>query len=326
MHAIVITEPGGPDVLTWQEVPDPVPGPDEVVIDIAASAVNRADLAQRQGFYPPPPGAPPYPGLECAGTISAVGENVTAWHEGDEVCALLSGGGYAEKVAVPHGQLLPKPRNLTIESAAALPEVACTVYANIFLFAKLAKGELVLIHGGSSGIGTMAIQLAKAAGARVAVTARSEEKLARCRELGADITINYKTQDFAESLRNQADVILDIVGGSYLGRNLDALAVNGRLTIIGLQGGARAELDLSVLHRKRGAIYASTIRSRPHDEKARIVAGVRQDVWPLVEAGQVMPVIDTVLPMTEAPRAHQLMAGSAHVGKIVLRTPDRLNP
>jgi putative PIG3 family NAD(P)H quinone oxidoreductase len=321
MHAIVITEPGGPDVLTWQQVPDPVPGPDEVVIDIAASAVNRADLAQRQGFYPPPPGAPPYPGLECAGAISRVGENVTAWHEGDEVCALLSGGGYAEQVAVPQGQLLPKPANLTIEAAAALPEVVCTVYANIFQFAKLAKGELILIHGGSSGIGTMAIQLAKAAGARVAVTARSEEKLAKCRELGADITINYKTADFAEALRDQADVILDIMGASYLGRNLDALAVNGRLAIIGLQGGARAELDLSVLHRKRGAIYASTIRARPHHEKAQIVAGVRRDVWPLVEAGQVMPVIDTELPVREAARAHQLMAGSAHVGKIVLLVP-----
>lgn len=318
MRAIVITEPGGPDVLRWQEVPDPVPGPDEVVVDVAASAVNRADLAQRQGFYPPPPGAPPYPGLECSGTISAVGADVTGWREGDEVCALLSGGGYAEKVVVPHGQLLPKPANLTLTAAAALPEVVCTVYANVFQFAKLTSGELFLTHGGSSGIGTMAIQLAKAAGARIAVTAGSAAKLTRCRELGADIAINYKTEDFAAVLKDQADVILDIMGASYLARNVATLAVNGRLAIIGLQGGARAELDLSVLHRKRGTICASTIRSRPHDEKARIVAGVRADVWPLIEAGQVVPVIDTELPMTEAARAHQLMADSNHVGKIVL--------
>jgi len=324
MHAIVITEPGGPDVLKWQQVPDPVPGPDEVVIDTAASAVNRADLVQRQGFYPPPPGAPPYPGLECSGTISALGENVTGWQVGDEVCALLSGGGYAERVPVPHGQLLPRPANLRLTEAAALPEVACTVYANIFQVARLAKDELVLIHGGGSGIGTMAIQLAKAAGARIAVTAGSEAKLARCRELGADITINYKTEDFAEVLKDQADVILDIMGASYLGRNVAALAVNGRLTIIGMQGGARAELDIGVLHRKRGTIYASTIRARPHDEKAQIVAGVREYVWPLVEAGQVAPVIDTELPMTEAARAHRLMADSNHVGKILLVTPDRV--
>jgi len=325
MHAIVITKPGGPDVLTWQQVPDPVPGPDEVVIDIVASAVNRADLMQRQGLYPPPPGAPPYPGLECSGTISAVGENVTAWQPGDEVCALLSGGGYAERVAVSQGQVLPRPANLPLAAAAALPEVACTVHSNIFQLAHLAKGELILIHGGSSGIGTMAIQLARAAGARVAVTAGSAAKLARCRELGAEITINYKTEDFAEVLRNQADVILDIMGASYLKRNLDTLAANGRLSIVGLQGGARTEIDLRALTGKRAAIYATTLRARPHDEKARIVAAVREHVWPLIEAGQVMPVIDTEVPMPEAARAHQLVGDSAHVGKVLLTTtPDRV--
>ncbi len=318
MHAIVITHPGGPNVLSWQQVPDPVPGPDEVVIDVAASAVNRADLMQRQGLYPPPPGAPPYPGLECAGTISAVGESVTAWHEGDEVCALLAGGGYAERVAVSQGQVLPRPANLPLTAAAALPEVACTVYSNIFQLAHLTGGELILIHGGGSGIGTMAIQLARAAGARVAVTAGSAAKLARCRELGAEITINYKTEDFAEVLRDQADVILDIMGASYLQRNLDTLAANGRLSIVGLQGGARTEIDLRSLHGKRAAIYATTLRARPLDEKARIVAAVREHVWPLIETGKVMPVIDTEVPMPEAARAHQLVADSAHVGKVLL--------
>jgi putative PIG3 family NAD(P)H quinone oxidoreductase len=318
MRAITIAEPGGPEQLVWAEVTDPVVAAGEVLIQVTATAVNRADILQRMGFYTPPPGASPYPGLECSGRVVEVGAGVGGFLPGDEVVALLAGGGYAELVAVPAGQVAPLPKGMSALDAGGLMETVCTVWSNVFMLAGLRADESFLVHGGAGGIGTMAIQLAKAAGARIAVTARSEEKLARCRELGADITINYKTADFADELRDQADVILDIVGGSYLGRNLDALAVNGRLAIIGLQGGARAELDLSVLHRKRGAIYASTIRARPHDEKARIVAGVRRDVWPLVEAGQVVPVIDTELPMREAARAHELMAGSAHVGKILL--------
>jgi putative PIG3 family NAD(P)H quinone oxidoreductase len=326
MHAIVITEPGAPDVLRWQQVPDPVPGPDEVLIEIAASAVNRADLLQRQGFYDPPPGSPPYPGLECSGRIAAAGSTVTQWKEGDEVCALLAGGGYAERVAVPQGQVLPKPANLSLTEAAALPEVACTVYSNVVQLAGLRRDELLLVHGGSSGIGTMAIQLAKAMGARVACTAGSEAKLAKCRELGADITVNYKDGDFvaAVSEAGGADVILDIIGAKYLQRNIEALAVNGRLAIIGMQGGSRAELDIGAMHAKRTALYATTLRARPPAEKAAIVKGVLDEVWPLIVAGQIAPVIDTELPMPEAAQAHRLMAASTHIGKILLRTPNRL--
>ena len=326
MHAIVITEPGAPDVLRWQQVPDPVPGPDEVLIEIAASAVNRADLLQRQGFYDPPPGSPPYPGLECSGRIAAAGSTVTQWKEGDEVCALLAGGGYAERVAVPQGQVLPKPANLSLTEAAALPEVACTVYSNVVQLAGLRRDELLLVHGGSSGIGTMAIQLAKAMGARVACTAGSEAKLAKCRELGADITVNYKDGDFvaAVSEAGGADVILDIIGAKYLQRNIEALAVNGRLAIIGMQGGSRDELDIGAMHAKRTALYATTLRARPPAEKAAIVKGVLDEVWPLIVAGQIAPVIDTELPMPAAAQAHRLMAASTHIGKILLRTPNRL--
>ena len=249
MHAVVITEPGGPEVLRWTEVEDPVPGAGEVLVDIVASAVNRADLMQRQGFYPPPPGAPPYPGLECSGTIAATGPGVTGWQPGDEVCALLAGGGYAEKVAVPAGQLLPAPRAGSLRTAAALPETVCTVYSNVFLGARLSAGETLLVHGGASGIGTTAIQLAKSAGATVAVTAGSAEKLEACRELGADILINYREKDFVQSIMDLtdghgADVILDIMGAAYLARNVDALAADGRIANIGMQGGAKAELDI----------------------------------------------------------------------------------
>ena len=326
MHAIVITKPGDPEVLQWQEVPDPEPGPDDVLIEIAASAVNRADLMQRQGLYPPPPGAPKYPGLECSGTVIGVGANVAGWQAGDEVCALLTGGGYAERIAVPQGQVLPKPAGTALTEAAALPEATCTVYSNIFQLAHLKAGELILIHGGSSGIGTMAIQLAKAIGARVACTAGSTEKLERCRELGAEITIDYKSTDFVQALREAggADVILDIMGASYLQRNLEALAVNGRLSIIGMQGGRRAELDLGMLHAKRASLFATTLRARPTAEKAAIVAAVRANVWPLIASGQVRPVIDTELPMPQAAQAHQLMATSGHVGKILLLAPNKV--
>jgi putative PIG3 family NAD(P)H quinone oxidoreductase len=325
MHAVVITEPGGPEVLQWTEVPDPVAGPGEVVIDVAASAVNRADVMQRQGFYPPPKGAPPYPGLECSGTVAAVGDGVTGWQPGDQVCALLAGGGYAEKVAVPAGQLLPVPQTTTLAEAAALPETVCTVYSNVFQGARLVKGETLLVHGGGSGIGTTAIQLGKHAGAIVAVTAGSEHKLEACRQLGADILINYREDDFAEKLLEAtgghgADVILDIIGAGYLAKNLAALAPDGRIANIGLQQGRRAELDLSALMAKRGTIMSTTLRARPAAQKAAIVADVALRVWPLVDAGALRPVVDRELPMSQAGEAHRIADASGHTGKIVLRT------
>jgi len=323
MHAVVITEPGEPDVLQWTEVPDVQPGPGEVLVEVAAAGVNRADLLQRQGFYPPPPGASQYPGLECSGTVTQVGAGVTAWKAGDEVCALLTGGGYATNVVVPEGQLLPVPKTVSLADAAALPEVACTVYSNVFMTARLSNGETFLVHGGSSGIGTMAIQLAKHAGATVAATAGTQEKLAACRALGADILINYKDEDFVTKLRSEtsghgADVILDIMGASYLARNIDALASDGRLAIIGMQGGGKAELNLGTLMAKRGSVISTTLRARPAQQKAAIVAAVREHVWPLVENGTIRPVVDQRLPMTQAAQAHRVMTASAHTGKILL--------
>lgn len=316
MHAIVIREPGAPDVLEWTQVPDPEPQPGEVLIDVAASAVNRADVMQRLGFYPPPPGAPPYPGLEVSGRVSALGAGVTGFAAGDEVCALLAGGGYAERVAVPASQVLPVPRGVDVAAAAGLPEVACTVWSNVFWLGELRKGETVLVHGGGSGIGTFAIQLAKARGARVVTTVGSAEKAARCRELGADVAVNYREDDFVES--GPYDVILDLIGAKYLARNVEALATGGRLMVIGLQGGAKAELDLGKLLRKRALVHATTLRARPLEEKAEIVAGVREHVWPLLESGDVRPVIDRSFPMADAARAHELMEESGHVGKILL--------
>ncbi|MEU6960150.1 NAD(P)H-quinone oxidoreductase [Streptomyces chrestomyceticus] len=323
MRAITIPEPGGPDALVWAEVPDPQPSEGEVLVEVAATAVNRADLLQRQGFYDPPPGAPPYPGLECAGRVKALGPGVSGWSVGDEVCALLAGGGYAEQVVVPAGQLMPVPKGLDMAAAAALPEVACTVWSNVFMIAHLRPGETLLVHGGSSGIGTMAIQLAKAVGARVAVTAGSADKLARCAELGADILVNYRDQDFVQELRKAtdgkgADVILDIMGAKYLGPNVKALATNGRLAIIGLQGGAKGELHLGALLTKRAAVTATSLRGRPLAEKASIVAAVREHVWPLIENGRVKPIVDRTLPITEAAEAHRVVDASSHVGKVVL--------
>jgi putative PIG3 family NAD(P)H quinone oxidoreductase len=323
MRAIMITQPGGPEVLAVRDVPDPVPGPGELLVRVAAAGVNRADLMQRMGHYPPPPGAPEYPGLECSGTVVALGAGVSGWSEGDEVCALLSGGGYAELVAVPAGQLLPVPGGVSLVEAAALPEVACTVWSNVFMTAQLQPGEVLLVHGGSSGIGTMAIQLAVAAGARVAVTAGTAEKLSRCAALGADILVNYWEQDFVEVVRSAtdghgADVVLDTIGAKYLARNLDVLAVNGRQVTIGLQGGARAELDLGLLLRKRAAVIATSLRARPAAEKATIVAAVREHVWPLVSDGVVRPVVHTTMPLAEAAAAHELLESSAHVGKVLL--------
>ncbi|WP_055484936.1 NAD(P)H-quinone oxidoreductase [Streptomyces sp. WMMB 322] len=323
MHAVTIPEPGGPEALVWAEVPVPEPGEGEVLVEVAASAVNRADILQRQGFYDPPPGASPYPGLECSGRISAVGPGVNTWAVGDEVCALLGGGGYAEQVAVPTGQLLPVPEGIDVQTAASLPEVTSTIWSNVFMVAHLRPGETLLVHGGGSGIGTMAIQLAKAVGAKVAVTAGSKEKLDRCAELGADILINYREQDFVEAVRagtdgNGADVILDIIGAKYLEQNIKALAVNGRLAVIGLQGGRKAELNLGALLAKRAAVTATSLRARPASEKAAIVAAVREHVWPLVSDGRVRPVVDRTVPMSSATDAHRAMEESSHVGKILL--------
>jgi putative PIG3 family NAD(P)H quinone oxidoreductase len=323
MHAITIPEPGGPEALVWAEVPDPVPAEGEVLVEVAASAVNRADVLQRQGFYAPPPGASPYPGLECSGRIVALGPGVSGWAVGEEACALLAGGGYAERVAVPVGQLLPVPKGLDVVRAAALPEIACTVWSNVFMAAHLRPGETLLVHGGASGIGTMAIQLAKAVGAKVAVTAGSPEKLARCRELGADVLIDYREQDFVEELRNAtggagADVILDIMGANYLERNVNALAVNGRLAVIGLQGGREAELNLGTLLSKRAAVMATSLRARPLSEKAAIIAAVREHIWPLIENGRVKPVVDRTLPLRDAAQAHRVVEASEHVGKVLL--------
>jgi putative PIG3 family NAD(P)H quinone oxidoreductase len=323
MRAVVITEPGGPKVLEWQEVPDPDVGPGDVLIDVAAAGVNRADLLQRQGLYPPPPGAPPYPGMECSGRIEAVGAEVTGWQPGDEVCALMAGGGYAEKAAVPAGQVLPVPGGVHVVDAAALPEAICTVYSNAFQVGGLTAGETFLVHGGASGIGTAAIQLAKANGARVICTAGSAKKVEFCQALGADVVIWYRNEDFVEVVRDAtggsgADVILDIMGASYLSRNLLALATGGRLVIIGRQGGNRAELDLGVLQGKRASIHATTLRNRPLGEKAAIVTAVRENVWPLVSAGKVVPVIDQKVPMPNAAEAHRILEAGDHIGKVLL--------
>ncbi len=327
MRAVVIDEPGGPEVLQVRDVPDPVPAPDEVLITITTAGVNRADIAQREGFYPPPPGAPLYPGMECAGRIAAVGSNVAGWRPGDEVCALLAGGGYAEQVAVPTGQLLPVPDGLSVADAAALPEAACTVYSNVVMSAGLLAGDTLLVHGGASGIGTFAIQVGRALGARVVCTAGSEAKLARCRELGADLAINYRNEDFTAAVADftqgrGADVILDIIGAAYLPRNVSALATGGRLVVIGMQGGSIGELDLGQLLRKRATVHASTLRARPLAEKAAIVSEVRANLWPLVGSGQIRPVIEMTLPLIEAAQAHRLMEASLHVGKILLAAGD----
>ncbi|MEU9136344.1 NAD(P)H-quinone oxidoreductase [Streptomyces sp. NPDC048404] len=326
MYAITIPEPGGPEALVWDEVPDPVPAEGEVLVEVVASAVNRADLLQRQGLYNPPPGASRYPGLECSGRIAAVGPGVLGWSVGDEVCALLAGGGYAQKVAVPAGQLLPVPAGLDLRQAAALPEVTCTVWSNVFMVSHLRPGETLLVHGGSSGIGTMAIQLAKAVGAKVAVTAGTREKLDFCAELGADILINYREQDFVEEIERAtsgagADVILDNMGAKYLDPNVRALAVNGRLAIIGMQGGIKAELNIAALLNKRAAVSATSLRARPLGEKAAIVAAVREHVWPLIDSGHVRPVVDRELPMSDAAGAHRVLEESSHIGKVLLVAP-----
>jgi putative PIG3 family NAD(P)H quinone oxidoreductase len=325
MRAAITSGAGGPDVLSVAELPDPEPGPGEVAIAVAATAVNRADLLQRQGFYPPPPGASDVIGLECSGTVAALGEGVADWAVGDEVCALLAGGGYAERVVVPAGQVMPVPAGVDLVTAAAIPEVACTVWSNVFMVAGLRPGEHFLVHGGAGGIGTFAIQLAARLGARVYTTGGTPEKLAACAELGADVTINYRDDDFVQVVRERsdghgADVILDNMGAKYLDRNLDALATEGRLVVIGMQGGSKGELDLGKLLRKRGAVIATSLRARPVDEKSAICAAVVEHVWPLVAEGLVRPVVHGTMPLDEVAAAHALMESGDHMGKIVLTT------
>ncbi len=325
MKAVVISEFGDPEVLRPHEVPDPTVRTGEVLIDVAAAGVNRADLLQRAGHYPPPAGSPEWPGMEVSGTISAVGADVDHWSPGDKVCALLSGGGYAERVAVPQGQVLPVPKGVDLVDAAALPEVTATVWSNVFMAAGLRPNEVLLVHGGSSGIGTMAVQLAKQVGARVAVTCGSRDKLERCQELGADILVNYREQDFVEALKEAtdghgADVVLDNMGASYLARNLACLAYGGRIVVIGMQGGAKTEINLNHLMSRRAALIATTLRARPAAEKETIMASVGQHVWPLLSSGVVRPVIHARLPLAAAAEAHRMMAGSQHIGKILLTT------
>ncbi len=303
----MVETPGGPENLQLRSVADPQAGPGEVLIEVTAAGVNRADLLQRQGFYPPPPGASEILGLEVSGTLA-----------GEPVCALLTGGGYAERVAVPRGQVMPLPPEVDPITAAGVPEVACTVYSNLAMTAHLQPGEWLLIHGGGSGIGTFAIQWARAIGARVAVTAGSDEKLQRCADLGAEVLINYREQDFVQALPQQMDVILDVVGAKYLDRNVRALADGGRLVVIGLQGGVKAELNLGALLSKRGSIIATSLRSRSTEQKSAICEAVVREVWPHYATGAIRPVVDRVLPLADAAEAHRLLAESGHFGKVLL--------
>jgi NADPH2:quinone reductase len=320
VRAITITEYGDPAVLRLVHQPDPRPGPGEVLIDVAATSVNRADLLQRQGRYPPPPGVSGILGLECAGTVAELGEGVTGFVAGDEVCALLAGGGYAERVAVPAGQVMPLPPGVDLVTAGGMPEVACTVWSTVVRHARLATGELLLVHGGSGGVGTHAIQVGRALGAQVATTA-SAARLARCAELGAQILIDYREQDFAEQLTGRADVILDNMGAKYLARNLTALAPDGRLVVIGLQGGATAELNLGALLPKRASVAAIGLRGRPvagPHGKAALCADVVARLWPMFADGQITPVVHATIPLAEAAQAHQMLEAGGVVGKVLL--------
>lgn len=325
MRAVVATGTGGPEVLSVTELPDPEPGPGEVLLDVVAAGLNRADLLQRQGFYPPPPGASDVIGMECSGVVAALGAGVEGWQVGDEVCALLAGGGYASKVVAPVGQLLPVPAGVDLQTAAALPEVAATVWSNVFMVAGLQREETLLVHGGAGGIGSFAIQLAHALGSRVLTTAGTAEKLETCRSLGADVAISYRDEDFVEAAKQATggrgvDVVLDNMGATYLARNIDALALEGRLVVIGMQGGTRAELDLGVLLRKRAAVIATSLRSRPVEGKTAICASLVEHVWPLVADGRVKALVHATMPLEEVVAAHELMESGEHTGKILLTT------
>ncbi|WP_006242521.1 NAD(P)H-quinone oxidoreductase [Mycolicibacterium tusciae] len=327
MQAIMVASKGH---LTWQEVTDIAPREGEILVKVSAAGVNRADLLQAAGKYPPPPGASETLGLEVSGTVAGLGDGVTGWNVGQQVCALLAGGGYAEFVAVPAGQVMPIPDSVPLHHAAALPEVACTVWSNLVMTAHLTAGQLVLIHGGASGIGTHAIQVARALGCRVAVTAGARNKRDLCAELGAEITIGYRDEDFVERIRAEsggagADVILDIMGASYLDRNVDALAPDGRLVIIGMQGGVKAELNLGKLLGKRAGVIATALRSRPVSgpgSKSAIVDEVVANVWPMIADGQVRPIIGAEFGIEQAGAAHELLESGEVAGKIVLRVAD----
>ena len=321
MRIVNADTPGGPDVLQVRTVPDPRADLGEVVIRVVGVGVNNADLLQRRGLYPPPAGAPSWPGLEVSGTVVAVGPGAR-WTVGDRVAALLDGGGYAELVGVRGEQVLPAPLGVDLVDAAALPEAACTVWST-FRAAGVGPGQWLLVHGGSGGIGSLAVQIGVALGARVATTAGGPERAARCSSLGAELVVDHRSEDFVEQIREAtagrgADVVLDVVGGAYLGRNLEALATGGRLAVIGLQRGSRGELDLGMLLAKRATVLGTTLRSRPPHEKAEIVAQVREHVWPMVEAGTVRPVVHARLPLEEASRAHELMASGEVFGKVLL--------
>jgi len=322
MTAIEIREPGGPQVLVPATRPLPRPGPGEVLVQVAAAGVNRPDVLQRQGGYPPPPGASDIPGLEIAGRVAAVGPGAEGLAVGDEVTALVTGGGYAEYCAAPAAQCLPIPKGLDAVAAAALPETFFTVWSNVFDRAGLRRGESFLVHGGSSGIGTTAIQLAAAFGATVFATAGSAEKCQACRELGATRAINYRSEDFVkvikEATEGGVDVILDMVGGDYIQRDIKALAPDGRLVFIAFLGGSKAEIDFLPVMLKRLSITGSTLRARSVDFKAAIADKLRAEVWPLIEAGKVRPILHKTFPLTQAAAAHELMESSAHIGKIVL--------
>lgn len=323
MYAIVAKSA---DELLWQEVPDVRPGRGEVLIKVTAAGVNRADVLQAAGQYPPPPGASETIGMEVAGVVAGLGDDVTAWSTGQPVCALLAGGGYAEYTAVPAGQVMPIPDGVDLHDAAGLPEVACTVWSNLVLTAHLSSGQLLLIHGGASGVGSHGIQIARALRARVAVSAGSAEKLQFCRDLGADITINYRDEDFVARLHEEtggagADVILDIIGAKYLDRNLDALASDGQLVVIGMQGGVQGELNLGKLLSKRAKVIGTTLRGRPATgphSKSRVVEAVVESVWPMFADGRVRPVIGARLPIAEVKEAHRLLTSSEITGKVVL--------
>lgn len=323
MRAIEITTPGGPEVLKLTQRPLPKPAAGEVLVKVQAAGVNRPDVMQRKGSYPPPPGITDIPGLEIAGTVAALGEEVTGWNVGDALCALVAGGGYAEYCVAPAPQCLPIPKGLTAVEAAAIPETLFTVWDNIFTRGRLKPGEWLLVHGGSSGIGTTAIQLAHAIGAKVLVTAGSAEKCDACRELGADVAVNYRDQDFVEAAKQATggkgvDVVLDIVGGDYVSRNLNALAFGGRLIQIAIQKGTKAEIPVHLILVKQIMFTGSTLRARPVAEKGAIARILKQDAWPLIEAGKVRPVIHATFPLDRAADAHALMDTSAHIGKIVL--------
>ncbi len=323
MHAVTITSPGGPEALELASLPDPVPGPGEVLIEVAAAGVNRADILQRQGHYPPPPGAPDTLGLECSGVVAAVGRDVTGWRVGDRVAALLDGGGYASLAVAPTAQLLRVPERVDLIDAAGLPEAVCTVWSNLVMVGRLGAGQTVLVQGGSGGVGTVAIQVAAALGARVAATAGGPDRVHRCVELGAEIGLDHRTDDIVAALRDAtdgrgADVILDVLGAGGLTANLRALATGGRLVIIGLQQGRRGEVDLGLLLARRASIHGTTLRSRPAGEKAAIVAQATAQAWPLLAEGRLSPVIHARLPLAEAGRAHSMLASGEVFGKVLL--------